>query len=155
MQIRHGFPDCEVLSVSLFPAIIPSAVIDRHENAMQVRVYSKGKFYLIKCPDGTRVGCCAARSVPDSVDAHDFLLVPFRGHEIKIPNDLPELLPLLAEAGRFGLSLIGDPVPSADLAGAVCRNCNEDDVSWLSVNDDSNTVHRDNCGCEFGLDGQV
>jgi hypothetical protein len=109
---------------------------------MRVRVYSGGKFYLIQCPDGTRV-------VRD--DVQDILVVPFDGQEIAIPSDPPELLPLLAESGRAGLSQVGEPVPAVNLAGAVCPNCNEDDVSWLSVDDGSNTVHCDNCGFTFGL----
>jgi hypothetical protein len=61
-------------------------------------------------------------------------------------------LPLLADAGRFGLSVAGEPVPDVSLAGAVCPNCNEEDVSWLSVEDGSNFARRDDCGCNFGLD---
>jgi transcription elongation factor Elf1 len=34
----------------------------------------------------------------------------------------------------------------------VVQNCNEDDVSWLSVEDESNIAHCDNCGSEFELD---
>jgi hypothetical protein len=115
---------------------------------MRVRVYSQGKFYLIECPEGTR-------AVRDAAKLHDSLVVPFEGQEIAIPSDPPELLPLLAESGRCGLSLVGEPVPAVNLAGAVCPNCNEDDVSWLSVDDGSNTVHCDNCGCEFGLNSQL
>ena len=122
---------------------------------MRIRVYSKGKFYLIECPEGTRVVRCVVLSDPDSADSHDLLVVPFEGQEIAIPTDPPELLPLLAESGRCGLSLVGEPVPAVSLAGAVCPNCNEDDVSWLSVDDGSNTVHCDNCGCDFGLDSQL
>jgi hypothetical protein len=116
---------------------------------MRVRVYSEGRFYLIECPEGTRVVHCEAE------DSHDGLVVPFEGEEIAIPSDPPELLPLLAESGRCGLSLVGEPVPAVNLVGAVCPNCKEDDVSWLSVDDGSNTVHCDNCGCDFGLDSQL
>jgi hypothetical protein len=112
---------------------------------MRVRVYSEGKFYLIKCPVGTRV-------VRHAAEPYDILMVPFEGQEIAILNDPPELLPLLAESGRCGLSLIGEPVPSVGLLGAVCPSCNEDDVNWLSVDDGSKTVHCDNCGCDFALD---
>ena len=121
---------------------------------MRIRVYSKGKFYLIECPDGTTVVRCAVHSVPARADSHDLLVVPFRGQAIAIPADPPELLPLLAESGRCGLSLVGEPVPNVNLAGAVCPNCNEDDVSWLSVEDDSKIAHCDYCGCDFGLDNQ-
>ena len=121
---------------------------------MRLRVYSKGRFYLIECPDGTRVVRCAAHSLPASASFHDALLVPFRGQELTIPSDPPELLPPVAESGRFGLSLVGEPVPSADLTGAICPICNEDDVSWLSIEDGSNTVHCEKCGSEFEVDGQ-
>ena len=105
---------------------------------MPIRVHSKGKFYLIECPKGTRVERCSARTAFDSADAPDRLLVPFDGREIPITADPPELLPLLAESGPCRLTLVGAPVPEASLAGAVCLNCNEDDVSWLSVEDGSN-----------------
>jgi Zn ribbon nucleic-acid-binding protein len=57
--------------------------------------------------------------------------------------------------GHCDLSLVGEPVPDVNLAGVVCPNCNEDDVSWLSVEDDSNIAHCDYCGCDFGLDNQL
>ena len=78
-------------------------------------------------------------------------MVPFEGREIRIPADPSELLPLLAESGRCGLSLIGDPEPEMRLAGAACPNCGEDDVNWLSVEDGSETAHCDRCGSDFGL----
>ena len=99
------------------------------EDDIRIRHYSKGKFYLIECPDGTKVVRCALQSASDSTDSHDHLVVPFRGQELVIPADPPELLPLLADAGQYGLSLVGEPVPDVNLAGAVCPNCNEDDVS--------------------------
>jgi hypothetical protein len=37
------------------------------------------------------------------------------------------------------------------LAGAACPNCGEDDVNWLSVEDNSKTAHCDRCGSDFGL----
>ncbi len=122
---------------------------------MRIRVYSKGKFYLIECPHGTRVVRCAVDSLPDREVAHDLLLVTHGGEQIAIPTDPCELLPLLAESGRCGLSLIGEPVPDVSLAGAVCPKCNEDDASWLSVEDGSTVAHCDYCGCEFGLDNQL
>jgi hypothetical protein len=118
---------------------------------MRVRVYSTGKFYLIECPEGTRVVGHAV----ESSEPNDLLVVPFEGQDIAIPCDQSELLPLLAESGRRGLSLVGEPQPAVNLAGAVCPNCNEDDVSWLSVDDGSKTVHCDSCGCDFGLETQL
>jgi hypothetical protein len=120
---------------------------------MRVRTYSKGKFYLIECPDGTRVVQLAVQSNRNATECEDLLVVPFEGEEIAITSEPCELLPLLAEAGRCGLSLVGDPVPAVNLAGAVCPRCNEDDVSWLSVDDDGNIAHCDVCGCDFRLDG--
>lgn len=117
-------------------------------DAMRVRVYSNGRIYLIECPEGSRV-------VRHAAEPHDVLIVPFEGQELVIPSDPAELLPLLAESERYGLSLIGEPVPAVSLAGAVCPMCNEDDVSWLSVDDGSNTVHCDSCGSDFALDGSA
>ena len=84
-------------------------------------------------------------------DGHDLLVVPFEGQEIRIPADPAELLPLLAESGRCGLSLIGDPEPEMMVAGAACPKCGEDDLNWLSVEDSSETAHCDRCGSDFGL----
>ena len=109
---------------------------------MTIRGYAKGKFYLIKCPDGSRVV---------RAGLHNLLVVPFEGEPIPIPSDPPELLPLLAESGRCGLSLVGEPVPDLSLEGVVCPKCKEDDVNWLSVEDDSKNAHCDNCGCDFDL----
>ena len=81
-------------------------------------------------------------------------MVPCEGREIRIPADPAELLPLLAESGRCGLSLIGDLEPEMMLAGAACPNCGEDDVNWLSVEDGSETAHCDRCGSGFGLTDQ-
>jgi hypothetical protein len=63
-------------------------------------------------------------------------------------------LPLLAESGQCGLSLVGEPTPNVNLAGVVCPNSNEDDVSWMSVEEGSQIAHCDYCGCEFGFDGR-
>ena len=87
-------------------------------------------------------------------DGHDLLVVPFEGQEIRIPADPAELLPLLAESGRCGLSLIGGPEPDRRLAGVGCPNCGEDDVNWLSVEVDSVTAHCDRCGSDFGITDQ-
>ena len=116
---------------------------------MRIKHFSKGKFYLIECPPGTRGVRCWGHT-----DGHDHLVVPFEGQEIRIPADPAELLPLLAESGRCGLSLIGDPEPEMMLAGAACPNCGEDDVTWLSVEDGSETAHCDRCGDDFGLPDQ-
>jgi uncharacterized metal-binding protein (TIGR02443 family) len=116
---------------------------------VRIKHFSKGKFYVIQCPQGTRVVRCWGRS-----DGHDLLVVPFEGREIRIPADPSELLPLLAESGRCGLSLIGDPEPELRLAGAACPNCAEDDVNWLSVEDGSETAHCDRCGSDFLLTDQ-
>jgi hypothetical protein len=87
-------------------------------------------------------------------DGHDLLVVPYEGQEIHIPADPAELLPLLAESGRGGLSLIGDPEPERMLAGPACPGCGKGDVNWLSVDDDSETAHCDRCGTDFGLPDQ-
>ena len=116
---------------------------------MRIKHFSKGKFYLIECPQGSGVVRCWGHP-----DGHDHLVVPFEGREIRIPADPSELLPLLAESGRCGLSLIGDPGPEMMLAGAACPNCGEDDVTWLSVEDGSETAHCDRCGGDFGLTDQ-
>jgi hypothetical protein len=118
---------------------------------MRIKHFSKGKFYLIECPSGTRViRCCGHPDLLDPGD-HDLLMVPYEGREIRIPADPSELLPLLAEAGLCGLSLIGGPEPAMMLVGAACPNCGEDDVDWLSLEDDEETAHCDRCGSEFGL----
>ena len=100
---------------------------------------------------GTRVVRCSEQPALVGSDGHDLLVVPFEGQEIRIPADPAELLPLLAESGRCGLSLIGGPEPGMMLAGAVCPNCSEDEVNWLSVEDNSETAHCDRCGSDFGL----
>ena len=116
---------------------------------MRIKHFSKGKFYLIECPPGSRVVRCWGHP-----DGHDLLVVPFGDREIRIPADPAELLPLLAESGRCGLSLIGDPEAEMRLAGAACPNCGEDEVNCLSVEDGSQTAHCDRCGSDFGLTDQ-
>jgi hypothetical protein len=118
---------------------------------MRIKHFSRGKFYLVECPPGTRVIRCWGRPAPVDPAGHDLLMVPFRGREIRIPADPPELLPLLAESGRCGLSLVGAPEPGAMLAGAACPSCREDDPDWLSVDDGDETAHCDRCGNDFGL----
>ena len=76
------------------------------------------------------------------------------GSRRSVTSDNPnpsELLPLLAESGICGLSLISGPEPEARLAGAGCTTCGEDDVNWLSVEDGSDTAHCDRRGSDFGL----
>jgi hypothetical protein len=118
---------------------------------VRIKHFSKGKFYVIQCPPGTRVVRTSSQPAPVEPDGHDHLVVPFEGREIRVPADPSELLPLLAEAGLCGLSLIGDSEPAMMLAGSACPNCGEDDVNWLSVEDGSETAHCDRCGSDFGL----
>ena len=101
---------------------------------MRIRHFSKGKFYVIQCPPGTRVVRCSEDPALVGSEGHDLLIVPFEGQEIRIPADPSELVPLLAESGRCGLSLIGDPEPEKILAGAACPNCGEDDVLVITIN---------------------
>ncbi len=108
---------------------------------MRIKHFSKGKFYLIDCPQGTRVIRCWGQPAPVDTGEHDVLMVPFDGREIRIPADPSDLPPLLAEARLCGLSLIGDPQPGLMLAGAACPKCGEDDVDWLSVEDGDEMVH--------------
>jgi Zn ribbon nucleic-acid-binding protein len=118
---------------------------------MRIKHFSKGKFYLIDCPPGTRVIRCWGNPAPVDSGDHDLLMVPFEGREIRIPAEPSELLPLLAESGLCGLSPIGGPAPEMMLAGAACPNCGEDDVDWLSVEDRDEMAHCDGCGNHFGL----
>lgn len=118
---------------------------------MRIKHFSKGKFYLIACPRGTRAIRCWGQSALVDPGDHDLLMVPFEGREIRIPADPSELLPLLAEAGLCGLSLIGGPQPAMMLAGAACPECGENDVNWLSVEDGDEMAHCDRCGSAFRL----
>lgn len=114
---------------------------------MRIKHYSKGKFYLIGCPYGTGVIRCWGHP-----DGNDVLIVLFEGREICIPAEPAELLPILAESGLCGLSLIGGPEPGVMLAGAACPNCGEDDVNWLSREDGDEMAHCDRRGSDFGLE---
>ena len=78
-------------------------------------------------------------------------MVPFEGEEIPIPADPPELLPLLAESGRCGLTLVGEPEPAARLAGVACPKCAESDVNWLRVEEDDAGAHCDRSQADFVL----
>ena len=115
---------------------------------MQVKHHAQGKFYVIECPEGTRL---VRRSEDPAAEPCDHLVVPLNGEEVRIPADPPELLPLLAESGNFGISPVGEPVPDVNLAGVVCPKCGEDDVNWLQLMDNQKAVHCDRCGTEFGV----
>ena len=116
---------------------------------MRVKHHALGKFYTIACPEGTSV---VRRSGPSSgvgPGSHDLLVVPFGGEDISIPADPPALLPLLAESGRCGLALVGEPEPDARLAGFICPECGETDVAWLQIEDGSEMARCDRCGADL------
>ena len=115
---------------------------------MRVRCHAQGRFYTINCPEGTRI-VRAADVLGDEVANIDHLIVPLKGKAIRIPADPPELLPLFAETGNFGVTLVGEPEPDVRLAGASCPGCGEVDVNWLQVSDGTEAVHCDRCGTEF------
>ena len=116
---------------------------------MRVRCHAQGKFYTIECPMGTRVVRRSDRRDGEG-PRHDHIVVPLNGKEIRIPSDPPELLPLLAESGNFGVSLVGEPEPDVGLTGASCPGCGEADVTWLQPEDGSESIHCDRCGSDFG-----
>ena len=92
---------------------------------MRVRHHAQGKFYTIECPEGTRVVRRSEQPADGEAVPHDHLVVPLNGKEVRIPADPPELLPLLAESGKFGITLVGEPVPDMRLAGVVCPECGQ------------------------------
>jgi hypothetical protein len=51
------------------------------------------------------------------------------------------LLPLRAESGNFGITLIGEPEPDVRLIGVACPDGGERDVAWLHRQDGSEAVH--------------
>jgi hypothetical protein len=116
---------------------------------MLVKHHAQGKFYLIDCPEGSRIIRRSDRIAPGGGFLLDLIVVPFRGKDIPIPADPPALLPLLAEVGRCGLSLVGEPMPDFRLAGVACPECGEHDVNWLSVEDDPERIHCNSCGGNF------
>jgi predicted RNA-binding Zn-ribbon protein involved in translation (DUF1610 family) len=118
---------------------------------MRIKHYSQGKFYTFECPKGTRVVRRSDQTSNSKTVVHDHLVVPFQGQILNNPADPPELLPLLAESGTFGVTLVGEPEPDESLAGASCPKCGETDVNWLQLRDGSETIHCDHCGIDFGL----
>jgi len=118
---------------------------------MRVRHHAQGKFYVIECPEGTRLVRRDEQPAGGEMVLHDFLLVPLNGKQVRIPADPSELLPLPAESGNFGISLAGEPEPDATLVGVSCPECRETDVNWLQLRDDQGMAHCDRCGAEFGL----
>lgn len=117
---------------------------------MRLRCHAKGKFYSIECREGTRL-VRASDALDGEVAEHDHLIVPLNGKVIRIPAEPPELLPLLAETGSFGVTLVGEPEPDVRLEGVVCTGCGQSDVTWLQLWDDSEAIHCDHCGADFGL----
>jgi hypothetical protein len=116
---------------------------------MIVKHYAQGKYYLIACPNGSRLVHRSEQIAPDGHFLADLLVVPFGDKEIAIPVEPPGLLPLLAESGRCGLSLVGEPRPDMSLEGASCPSCGQSDVSWLSAAGDTGRIHCDSCGSSF------
>jgi hypothetical protein len=118
---------------------------------MRVKHHAQGKFYTIECPEGTRLVRHSEPSADGEAVPHDHLVVPLNGKQVRIPADPPELLPLLAESGNFGITVVGEPEPDVRLEGATCPDCGETDSNWLQVEDGSETVHCDSCGADFAL----
>jgi len=87
----------------IFPPIIPVRTqSSARRGSMRIRHYAQGKFYVIECPEGTRVVRRSEQPLDGIAVSHDLLIVPFKGEELRIPADPPELLPLLAESGTSG-----------------------------------------------------
>jgi Zn ribbon nucleic-acid-binding protein len=118
---------------------------------MLVRHYSQGKWYRIACPEGSRIERRSVQAGGGGAYTQDRLIVPWAGEEIAIPAEPVELLPMLAESGRCGLSLVGDPQPDVRLAGVACPDCGEGDENWLVLQDGEERVHCDSCGADFDL----
>ena len=116
---------------------------------MFVNYYAGGKFYLISCPEESSIIRRSDAIVPGGRALPDLIIVPFGGRDIRIPTEPPELLPLLAETGRCGLSLVGEPRPDVYLEGAICPGCGESDVNWLCTEDDTGRIHCENCDGSF------
>ena len=118
---------------------------------MRIRHFAQGKSYTIECPEDTRVLRNSTFRASGKPDPCDGIVVPYNGREIPIPVDPPELLPLLAESGRYGLTMIGEPDLDMRLIGVSCAGCGEDDVTWLQVEDGSDLFHCDRCGADSGV----
>jgi ribosomal protein S27E len=118
---------------------------------VRIKRYAQGKFCGIECPKGTTVVRRSEHPADGETVLHDHLVVPFKGQILNIPADPPELLPMLAESGNFGVTIVGEPEPDERLAGASCPGCGENDVNWLQVQDGSVTVHCDYCGADFAM----
>ncbi len=116
---------------------------------MRVKHHAQAKFYTIEYPEGTRVVRRSDLPADGEAVPHDHLVVPMNGKEVRIPADPPELLPLLAETEKFGITLVGEPVPDVRLAGVVCPECGQDDLNWLQLREDLESAHCDGCGAEF------
>ncbi len=89
---------------------------------MRIKHYAQGKFYTIECPRGTEIVRRPGHG--------DHLLVSLNGKQVRILADPPELLPLLAESGNFGVTLVGEPEPDVALIGLACPACGQDDAEW-------------------------
>jgi hypothetical protein len=118
---------------------------------MRVKHYAQGKIFTIECPEGTRIVRRSEQPAEGGAVQHDDLVVPLNGREIRIPAEPPELLPMLADSGNFGVSLVGEPEPDVRLAGVSCPGRGESDVNWLQDRDGSEVVHCDYCGVDFDL----
>jgi hypothetical protein len=81
-----------------------NGVVAGDEDAMRVKHHAQGKFYVIECPEGTRL---VRRTSGGEAVPCDYLIVPLNGKDVRIPADSPELLPMLAESGNFGITLVG------------------------------------------------
>ncbi|QDV35618.1 hypothetical protein [Tautonia plasticadhaerens] len=118
---------------------------------MLIKHYAEGKFYTIRCPEGTMVVRNPVFRASGAPAPCDGIVVPFEGREVPIPAEPAGLLPLLAESRRCGLALVGEPEADVRLHGASCPACGEGDVNWLRAGDDSEMVHCDRCGADFAM----
>ena len=57
---------------------------------MLVKYHAQGKFYLIACPEGSRITRRSERIDRCGGFLPDLILVPFRGKEIPVPADPAE-----------------------------------------------------------------
>ena len=60
-SVRRSDSRCKQLNDRPAFTIIRGSLTPETESAMRIRGHSKGKFYLIECPDGTMVVRCAVR----------------------------------------------------------------------------------------------